>query len=120
MSGANTLPASTRQASEQRESYRKRTLFRGRLVSAGETYTQDCVIRDMTEAGARVAVQNWAIIPDRVTLIEPRRFVAYDASVKWRRGKLLGLCFDRIVSLEDETNPRIRILKRLANELRGE
>ena len=99
---------------ENRTSPRRRTLLTGKIVYGGETYTSDCTIRDLSETGARVWVQKPFSFPDSVILLEPRKFVAYEAAVKWRHGDQMGLAFNATISLDDQSNARAKILNKFA------
>ena len=88
----------------------------GTIVFAEEAFTLDCTICELSEAGARVMVPNPHLLPDQLVLLEPKRFVAHEASVRWRRGVLMGLSFDRTFSLDDQLNSRHQVLRRFALE----
>jgi hypothetical protein len=45
---------------EKRQSARRRTLLRGKLVHTAGSFTQDCAIRNLSEIGAQVRVTNAA------------------------------------------------------------
>lgn len=52
----------------------------------------DCIVRDISPAGARLKVQNAVSIPDtfKLLLSDGRSF---DATVKWRRIDSVGISF---------------------------
>jgi len=88
----------------------------GTIVFAEEAFILDCTICELSEAGARVMVPNPHFLPDRLVLLEPKKFVAHEASVRWRHGVLMGLSFDRSFSLDDQLSSRHRVLRRFALE----
>src|SRR5215472_808538 len=98
-------PAPARKVPEvdSRNSQRKRTLFKG-VLSYGQNcaFTVDCVIADISEAGARVQLQPGPPVPTDVYLVHLRERVAYEATVAWRRGNDLGL---RLGTRHDLENP---------------
>ena len=59
--------------------------------------------------------------PFRTTLfsLDPKNFSAYESTVKWRKGSEMGLSFDEQISLEDESNPRVKILRRVSMQARA-
>ena len=104
---------------EKRTSPRRRAFLVGKIIYGGETYTIDCTIRDLSETGARVKVRDPYSIPNNIVFLDPKNFNAYETSVKWRKGTEMGLSFDRRIPLEDETNPRVRILRRVSLQARA-
>ncbi len=105
--------------SDQRSVHRKRTFLSGKLSYCDEAFSCDCVIRDISERGARVSVTNPQFIPERVVLIELKGLLAYDAIIRWRQGKMLGLFFEREIALDDPSLARNRALRRLAMATKG-
>ena len=105
--------------SEKRESPRTRAFLVGKIIYGGETYTLDCTIKDISETGARVKVQDPFSIPNNVIFLDPKNFNAYESSVKWRKGSEMGLSFDEPISLDDDSNPRVKILRRVSIQARA-
>ena len=104
-------------AGERRSSFREaKSLLIGTIVHSRETVAFDCTIIDLSETGARVMVPNPYVIPDHLVLLESKRFVAHEASVRWRRGVLAGLSFDKTFSLDDGISQRDQALRTFAVE----
>jgi hypothetical protein len=101
---------------EKRSVQRARTLLTGKIVYGEVPYSLDCVIRDLTETGARVRVPDPYALPDRLLLLEIRKFVAFETRVKWRKKNEIGLALIRAFSLNDTSHPRNRQLRELAIE----
>ena len=78
----------------------------------------DCVIRELSETGARVWVSAPNAIPENVTLLEPNNLMAYDASATWRCGNLIGLSFERAYSVDSEEVVRLVALRKLILEIK--
>ncbi len=77
----------------QRRSPRLRTLKGGSILFAPDSAI-DCVIRNMSETGAALEVENDYGIPDKFTLlIKPER-IKRNCDVAWRSGKKIGVRFD--------------------------
>jgi hypothetical protein len=55
--------------------------------------TVECTIRDLTEFGARVVAPPNIVVPRRGWLINIRDGRAYEISVVWRAGGLIGVSF---------------------------
>ena len=57
-------------------------------------FTIDCVVRDLSPAGARIAVAGeFCIVPDRLTLLIAQTGERYAAEKRWQRGGDVGLMF---------------------------
>lgn len=104
---------------DKRETPRRKSYLVGKIVYGNETYTMDCTIRDLSETGAKVKVLDPFSVPNNAIFLDPKKFVAYESTVKWRKGTEMGLSFDREISLEDKANPRIQILRRVSLEARA-
>lgn len=117
--------------SERRSSPRKRSFLQGRLLFNGRQSAIDCVVRDLSDDGARVAFSAAVAIPDIVELVLPSKEETFRARVAWRRGEEAGLAFlhasnavadddssadlgERVRKLESE----VASLRRLVMELR--
>lgn len=93
----------------------------------------DCLIRDISEGGARLIFSNVVNTPDVVDLHIPHKEQMLRAHVQWRRGDEMGVTFAselrddgapfeqdlarRVDRLEAEIAALRKILKRLKNEL---
>ncbi len=80
---------------------RKRVLFGGKIVHGDGAFTLDCVIRDISQAGARVALGQRVSIPAEVYLIDLKAGMAYQATVAWRHAPNFGLHFIKAIDLAD-------------------
>jgi hypothetical protein len=106
---------------DPRNARRKRTLFKG-ILSYGQNcaFTVECVIADISDAGARVQIQPGPPVPTDVFLVHLRERVAYEAKVAWRRSNNLGLKFATRYDLENPTTEDLRVLRQhcVEHELR--
>lgn len=103
---------------ESRHARRNRALFGGKVVLRDGSMSFDCVIRDLSESGARIALREEQLIPKRFLLLCTARHTAFDAEIVWRRGPLCGLHFHGSHDLETATGPELQAVKRLFNEYR--
>lgn len=71
---------------------RSRTLLGAKIVLDGGYSVFDCVVKDISEAGARLKVQNAVSVPETFKLMisDGRTF---EAVVKWRRIDSVGVSF---------------------------
>lgn len=97
---------------EKRQSARRRTLLRGKLVHSAGSSTQDCAIRNLSETGAQVRVTNAQSIPDKVQLIDITNAMLYEAEIVWRRAPEFGLRFLAGCPAQ-EAPPRLYYLRQL-------
>ncbi|MGY9106621.1 MAG: PilZ domain-containing protein [Alphaproteobacteria bacterium] len=105
--------------SEKRVAPRRKAFLVGKIIYGGETYTIDCTIRDISETGARVQVPDPFSVPNNITFLDPKNFCAYETSIVWRKGGEMGLSFGKPISLDDESNPRVKILRRVSMQSRA-
>ncbi len=95
-----------------RKTPRQRAYLGGKLVY-GDYFSLDCIVRDISDGGARVQIPAGQAAPDNVYLVELRSGIAYEAQVVWRRYPLIGLTFTHQYGLADASTPHLRILRRL-------
>ena len=96
----------------------------------------DCLIRDISDQGARIIFSGAVNVPDIVDLYIPQKEQTIRARVQWRRGDEVGLAFpqpetarpaspqpqfgdlaQRVAELEVEMTAPWRTLKRLKREV---
>ena len=70
---------------ENRISERTRTFLKGRIEYSNGQVSMDCLIRDLSETGARVAVSDSVTLPDHFRLFIPKTNRWMNARTRWRR-----------------------------------
>jgi len=103
-------PAPSR--ADHRQTPRQRSYLGGKLVY-GDYFSLDCVVRDITDGGAKLQLPQGQAVPDKVYLVDLKTAIAYDAHVVWRRYPLIGVAFDHQHGLAEASTPHLRILKQL-------
>jgi len=122
---------------ERRTLLRKRSFLQGRLYFNNRRSSLDCLVRDISNQGAKLKVSDSVAIPEIVELHIPNKDETYRAKVQWRTGLELGVTFDsdeeapsivpgaapvdlpeRVRRLEAEVASLHRKLNELQNELR--
>jgi len=110
---------------EQRKFPRQKALLRGKLYFNNRLNVVDCLIRDISEHGARLVFSEAVTIPDQVELHIPQKEQTHFVRVAWRRGQEAGVAFEpaakgepddltaRIARLEEEVAGLKRIIKKL-------
>ena len=119
---------------ERRASARLKSFLQGRIYYNHRRSSVDCLVRDISEAGAKLVFAGAVSLPDVVELYLSNKEEVRRAKVEWRKGNEMGVgfgfddpadfaamtastdLFGRVLKLEGEYTS----LKRLVNELRTE
>jgi PilZ domain len=80
--------------SERRTSSRKKAFLQGRIFFNNRRTSVDCLIRDLSEHGAKLRFSSAVATPDLVELYIPNKDESYRARVQWRAGDDIGVVFD--------------------------
>lgn len=115
--------------SERREIRRQKSFLHGFIYFDKRRGVMSCLIRDLSDSGARIIFSETVTIPEHVNLHIPQRDKTVRARVQWRRGDEIGLAFEttpvaavsaqeselmqRIVQLETEIAELKRTIKKL-------
>ena len=119
--------------SERRESRRPKSFLRGFVSFDRRRGVMSCLVRDLSDEGARIILSQSVTIPDVISLHIPQREQTFHAQVQWRRGDEIGLAFidaesatpttakegelmARVAQLESEITALKRTIKRLRRE----
>ena len=97
---------------ERRRHFRHRVLLSGKVAWTDMPFSSDCVIRDLSDRGARVELAD-PLAPNDPVLIVLRSGMAHVARTAWRRGPRAGLEFKEAVDLAEPVPPRLARLRRL-------
>jgi len=96
--------ADTDRMKNRRRDLRRRTLKRGLLILNEGYSTVNCVIRDISDSGVRVAVEGRFLAPDRMELMIVDADRKRPVEKRWQRDNQIGLMFlDR-----DDGEERVR------------
>ena len=79
--------------SENRKEVRQRTFLKGRILFNKGASSMDCLVRDMSSSGARLALSETATLPESFELFIPQRERTYRAQLCWRRPDGIGVAF---------------------------
>lgn len=120
---------------ERRSWSRQKSFLQGRIYFNNRRSTVDCLIRDYSDAGARLKFSEAIAVPEAIELFIPNKEEIHRARVEWRNGNEMGVSFGdevhapsiapdaahqgdlagRVQRLEAE----VATLKRVVNELRA-
>jgi hypothetical protein len=122
--------------SERRRSARKKSFLRGCIYFNKRRSVADCLIRDISDLGAKIIFSDTICIPDIIELYIPPKEQTLRAQVQWRHGNELGVTFGdaqtqeqpaaagdlaaRVAQLELEMAAMRRMLRRLKAEASGD
>lgn len=79
-------------AEKKRKSERTPTFRAGRVIYSGRNEVA-CIIKDLTEAGARIVLDGEAGLPSEVTLVISQSAARRPATVAWQKEREVGLSF---------------------------
>jgi hypothetical protein len=85
---------------ERRSGSRQKSFLQGRIFFNNRRTSVDCLIRDISEHGARLKFSAMTATPDVVELYIPNKDESYRAKVQWRNADEIGVGFNF-----DETSP---------------
>jgi len=118
-----------------RASRRQKSFLRGVVYFDKRRSETACLVRDLSEDGARIVLSQTITIPDVIELQIPQREQTLSARVQWRRADEVGLSFSkpdtattprenqlikRIAELEAEITTLQRTIKRLKRDSNGD
>jgi hypothetical protein len=119
---------------ERRISTRQKSFLQGRVYYNNRRSSADCLVRDVSDAGARLVFSGPVSIPDVIEIYLSNKEEVRRAKIQWRRGNEMGVdfgfedptdvgamaastdLFGRVLKLEGECAS----LKRLVNDMRAE
>ncbi|MDP4594788.1 MAG: PilZ domain-containing protein [Beijerinckiaceae bacterium] len=78
---------------EQRKVMRARTVYRGSIVFNNNNSTIDCLVRNFSELGAKIIVDESITFPQQFQLLVPQKGRTFTAMVIWRAGQEVGVEF---------------------------
>jgi len=79
---------------EKRKSPRKKCFMRGLVSSAGSNSKIQCLVRDISEGGARLMFESPDLISETLKLHLPIGGQTVWANVRWRKGNEMGVAFE--------------------------
>jgi PilZ domain-containing protein len=117
---------------ERRITSRQKSFLQGRIYYNKRRSSVDCLVRDVSDTGAKLVFGGTVTIPDVVELYLSNKDEVRRAKVQWRKGHEMGVDFaddpadssaaatgdliGRVLKLEREC----AALKRLVNEMRAD
>ena len=106
-------------ASDPRVAPRLKTLLAARINFNNGQSALHCLIRNLSDTGAKLIVSAAVTLPECFDLIIPQKSVTRRARIAWRRGEEIGVRFED-ASPSDRCDPDASALKRRIRELEAE
>lgn len=78
---------------DRRASPRVKTFLRGCISYDKHAAAADCLVRDISETGAKLELSENVVIPYLIDLYIPKKDETLRANVLWRYGDLIGVAF---------------------------
>jgi len=100
--------------SERRVSRRSKSFLRGFVYVSRKRGALACLIRDLSEKGARIIFSDTVTLPDVLELYIPQRDQTLRARVQWRRNDEIGLNFIESPRAIEPSHSPNEIIQRMA------
>jgi hypothetical protein len=78
---------------DRRRTPRVKTFLRGFVTYDDQAVAADCLVRDISDAGAKLELSENVVIPYLIDLYIPKKDETLRANVLWRYGDLIGVGF---------------------------
>ena len=72
---------------------RVRSFLQGRIYFNKRNSSLDCLVRDLSEDGARLKVSSSVALPEVIELHLPNKNESHQATLQWRTGDEIGVSF---------------------------
>jgi hypothetical protein len=100
--------------SERRGSRRSKSFLRGFVYVSRKRGALACLVRDLSEKGARIIFSDQVTLPDMVELYIPQRDQTLRARVHWRKNDEIGPAFTESERVPDTQPSAAEIAQRVA------
>jgi hypothetical protein len=99
---------------ERRNSRRSKSFLRGFVYVSRKRGALSCLIRDLSDKGARIIFSDTVTLPEMVDLYIPQREQTLRARVQWRRSDEIGLAFVEAARAPDAAPNAAEVVQRVA------
>jgi hypothetical protein len=97
------MSAVQQKSADQRRAPRLRALMGAKILFNQGNSSLDCLIRDISEGGARLSASQAVTLPDEFELFIPQKNATFRVRMVWRRSEGVGVSFSE--ELEPEAKP---------------
>jgi hypothetical protein len=102
---------------EQRSAARVRGVLKAEVRFDDGAISVPCVVRDISDTGARLELAGDVALPDRIDLFIEKRQRTYRAKVKRRSGREVGVAFEETEAEPEEPGDMQQRMEKLENEV---
>ena len=102
---------------ERRRYPRGKSFYGGVITFNARKSTIDCVVRNFSLAGAKIAMTGTVLLPDVFDLGVPRKEAFFRAHLVWRNSDEAGVAFDTIGSPDVVSLDAARLLRQRKAEI---
>src|SRR3954454_12876691 len=92
-------------ASDQRVAPRLKALLAAKISFNNGQSTLDCLIRNLSDTGAKLIVSAAVALPDGFDLLIPQKSVTRRGRIVWRRGEAMGVRFEEDTPRSQSRDP---------------
>src|SRR4051812_47128915 len=103
-----------RRTTERRRTARQKSFLRGMIYFNNRRSAVDCLVRDISNFGARVIFSDSVQTPDVLDLYIPQKEQTLRAHVIWRHGTEVGVAFEQASQSEQENEASGDLAERVA------
>ena len=96
---------------ENRTRLRRRVLKAGKILFAHGTCTLDCTIKNISEHGAMLQIENAVSVPDEFQLYKPTGLLLHEVRVIRRASRLVGVAITATRNIAESVDPRLKRLR---------
>jgi hypothetical protein len=104
----------------ERKWLRVKTFLRATIYFNHRQSSVDCIVRDISDGGARLAVSEAALVPESFEVHIPQKNRTHTGDVRWRRGEEMGLEFHNPALADEPDTEQIADLLRRVKKLEAE
>ena len=105
--------------SDKRTSPRNPSFLGGTITYNHDLWSADCVVKNLSEGGAKLTGRNLPALPERFDLSIPQRNLKYRVQVRWRVGDQLGVVFEHVYP-SAELTPEVKMARQQQREKQAE
>ncbi len=101
---------------DHRAATRARAFLKARIIFNNGMSTMDCVVRDLSDGGARLQITDSVALPSRFDLYILKKDETRRASLQWRTSEEIGISFENAVGVKSDASEMAERISRLEVE----
>jgi hypothetical protein len=116
MSNISNRPDNVPQSKERRTAFRRRAYMHGKIISWDGALSLDCVLRNLSDSGAKIQVPDHELFPVKFYLLCTVLKRTFDAEMAWRKNGSAGLEFHAVYNMTATISPALQVVKKFFSE----